>query len=261
MIKVNFELTKSQNSHIIDSGAKVHAVPGNPKSGFDLLDKDAGRNLALYGGTNVEGYRGFVEITLDDITPTSVEFTYGDDPTMTREENRIELRQYIVRERDRRDSSGFESVQHRYEHYSKLLGVFDRIGENKGHSIVRRNTHPHRKKNFLHATEIVRGDTVRWRQPVPGVAARDGQSIATRVLVADVSRVRRHDDGSTRMISLVITKSFGADEWVTGTRVDMTESHILSHMGERREWVEEAIRSAAVGKIRRGMSARGTSQK
>ena len=266
MIRLNFELPEKHQGIISNWAPSIGDGPDVSERDRWLLDYEVGRRLALYGSARaisddmereITSYHGerfpaFIwgdTITLDDINVTSVEFCAGDDPYMNRRQNRKQLRDYILSERDRWDGCSFESAAEQHAHFSTILDIFDRVKHVVGYQRGRGYEMPQKHALFQPATELVVGDTIRWKVVMNTYSPAFGRhvdEVRTRIEVADlVSRDETYGVYG-RTFSAFRTKTFSADQSLTGVRCVIKEPGMIKLGVERLRWKNERARAAIV---------------
>ena len=244
MLSIEFRITDEQFRIIqkrckeIDCNIRDKLHLYNFMSNGHLPDKDMGRE----GGTYINTPKGSVWLSLADVTPIAIEPIYGDDPALTREENRAELREYIVSEMAREHITSetwneFETPQAKRDHFAMLLGILDNVGDTRGHQPVRYYETPAKTKHIQDTDRVVSGDTLRLQLPVTDNRHTDDDaSKHSRIVVGDVV------DTSGNFYKMVITKSFGFDAYRAGSIVYLDKEHVMKHLMGRSVWKNEADR-------------------
>ena len=231
----------------------------------DVRDRfrwDAGQTLAHRNSSHIKCPRHRIPVSLNDVTVTAVEFSQGDDPTLTRAENRAALRRCIERfistSANVHPYEYWRSDRKKRDHYKRLLEIYDRVAENRGFQPVRNHWHPAKTNVFVPVTEIVVGDTLEWTYNTFGHYG--AHRIANNEWLVDVVAEKYlpnkdlfdPNPGNRRWLSVVVTRS-GIDEAVCSlTPAKFTESSLISDgsHARRRLWRDESARNVLVEESR-----------
>ena len=256
MITVDFELTKAQNMAII---AKcIGKLPGvTEKSDMrDFMRPYAGMELAHHGVTHFTTMNpeGRIRVTLDDITPTAIEFVGGDDPVLKRKGNRDEMENYLeqnLREWRQKNVPGAKKVA---QHFSKLIRLYYDIENNIGSQPDIRFNLPAKKNERMDAVDAVIGDTLEWESVFDTNHPQSEGLAGHHHTIANVVGEGLGENGKVRTLSLEVFRSFGENPYPCGPGkvLVVSASDITNPMyAERRRWKNEGARDVLVRDLRK----------
>ena len=192
-----------------------------------LMPWDSPQMFARTGRISiVDDKSRIVKVTLDDITPTDVEFSQGDDPGLSRDDNCLEKVRHIRRltdddkalvnyETSTSSRHGlFSTYEEQKAHFTKLMGILEDVYDNVGYQPQRHYDQPDKKPGFVMTNEIVVGDTVRWREI--DSYYENGKPRTWRQMTADVVSEGFYDsDGSREMIPYEFQATRPGQGWAT----------------------------------------------
>ena len=250
MIRFGFRPTEAFAERV----AKMHRDSTAPKTreaitASDVIDEltneaSAGEELALRGFSHEGLDNVFFNMTLDDVEVTSVEFPGGDDPSISRDANRDKMRELIATAFERSLNSGMLGAEESDpDHFAKLPAIFESVAQVMGpQPDTPRAPDPHTQE-FIKATEVVVGDTLRWTERWQLLHDNGESSHHSCEAVADV--VKRSDDNS--VLTVFIKRGYGSGAVSEGclyTFLDLYPVNILK--AERKVWVDENERAERV---------------
>ena len=247
MLTMDFKLTDQQNHTIRLRCLGNRAGVSSTESMEDWMSESARGDLAMRGFTHIILTTGEnVLVTLDDVTPVSVEYAGADDPALTRKQNRILLRRYI--EIEARHEGSSETDVARRRHFKKFLRIFDSVAENAGRQAsFGAQDAPPKERDFNSASEIVVGDTIQWSESVV-VESDDGEKKrGWRTMVAEVIKESVRYLPIHRDVHLWVTRSFGDSPLPVGPMV-VSEDSICDRV-QRRKWKDEKARDTLSRKV------------
>ena len=251
MIELGFELTGKQNETIRQRCLGKREGVASTKDMRDLIGSEAGVRLAMLGYTEINMEpNGRVRVTLDDITIKTVEWDGGDDPTMSRDDNRAALREFIASMKlDAWEMKDFASdsekearLAEHARHCARMVKVFDRVAHNMGPQPAILDTLPAKNADFYLTREVVKGDTIRLTEYVPLNPLVHGKEFGQRTITAEVvdEDIKGH---GYRGLELFVTRSSGDAAHSVG-RMTISEEWLNGKNVERRVWKNEKARDA-----------------
>ena len=240
MIKAFFEITPAQSVEIKNLASRTGDGSSIDDPAHTLLSPYTGISLMRHGWAKIPRTDGMVPITLDHVTVVAMEYCFGDDPSMTRDGNRAEMRGFFERERDSTRTYGFHSLQEKRAHYTRILSIFDMVQDTMGPQPDRGYAHTPKLNRFVPAWDFVAGDTLRWR------SAYNHALELSCVYVADLVSEIEVKHGDPRAFETVTTKSFDDDIVMPGKATIRDIEFIRGLRPERQIWENEKKRDLAL---------------
>ena len=269
MFTVGFKPKKVFLDDILETHRDNKATCKEIRTHLQAIEGDTyvGRYLALFGRADLVTQVGMVtkegviyQLKLDDVDVTCIEFIGGDDPSLTRAENRADLRMCIKSANERLLPGFCRPDNVRPGHFADLLDIYDRVVDNVGFQPKLNYVPMPKTGEFCPSDEFIVGDTVRWNVPWP-IPVRIGKNTrGEATIVVDVIRESPGINSNNPDLFMFARRepcpidsyprAIGTWNVIPGNMYIHSEVDTLSFKNvQRAVWVNENLRAARVKQV------------